>query len=349
MTEHTPRVAALPPAVSLVDVSTYLPGEPIGADYYAQFADSDDLRDNLMFRAPKFRHHVAPDETAIDMVERAAAGLVERHGADALANVDVLITHTQMPDMPFYGGGGGMAHRLGMKPNWVVDLHNGGCAAFVLGLKLARRLLESGEGRTALIAVAQNSAGTAFDQPTIRRKAQSAVPGDGAAVGLVTVSDESPILDIECRTYGEYAGDMTLAIDPPRKWWQAGPGEACIGFTDAKITKVLARGNRQVPEIAYAVCDRIGMAPKELDLLVTNQPNRVFLRNWREALELPAERHRDTFDECGNLFAAGIPVNLDRAITAGQVKKGDVVMMAAFAHAGDFAGAAAIKWGGRTR
>ena len=29
------------------------------------------------------------------------------------------------------------------------------------------------------------------------------------------------------------------------------------------------------------------------------------------------------------------------------VKKGDVVMMAAFAHAGDFAGAAAVKWGGR--
>ena len=74
--------------VSLVDISTYLPGEPIGADYYAQFADSDDLRDNLMFRAPKFRHHVAQDETAIDMVERAAAGLVERHGADTIADVD---------------------------------------------------------------------------------------------------------------------------------------------------------------------------------------------------------------------------------------------------------------------
>jgi 3-oxoacyl-[acyl-carrier-protein] synthase III len=337
------------PSVSLIDVSTYLPGEPIGADYYAQFADSDELRDNLMFRAPKFRHHVAPDETAIDMVERAAAGLVDRHGTDVLADVDVLITHSQMPDMPFYGGGGGMAHRLGMKPNWVIDLHNGGCAAFVLGLKLARNLLASGEGRTALIAIAQNSAGTAFDQPTIRRKAQAAVPGDGAAVGLVTVSDSSPILDVECRTYGEYAGDMTLAIDPARKWWQAGPGEACIGFTDAKITKVLARGNRQVPEVSLAVCDRIGLASKDIDLLVTNQPNRVFLRNWREAMELPAERHRDTFDECGNLFAAGIPVNLDRAITAGQVKKGDVVMMSAFAHAGDFAGAAAIKWGGRTQ
>jgi 3-oxoacyl-[acyl-carrier-protein] synthase-3 len=333
--------------VSLIDVSTYLPGEPISADYYAQFAESDDLRDNLMFRAPKFRHHLAKDETAIDMVERAAAGLVERHGHDTIANVDVLITHTQLPDMLFYGGGGGMAHRLGMKPNWVLDLHNGGCAAFVLGLQVARQLLASGAGETALIAVAQNTAGKIFNQPTVRRKAQASVPGDGAAVGLVAVSNESPILDVECRTYGQYAGEMTIAVDPPREFWQPGPGELHVGFTESKITKVLARGNRQVPEVTYAVCDRIGVQPKDLDLLVTNQPNRVFLRNWREALELPKERHVDTFDECGNLFAAGIPINLDRAISDGTLKAGDVVMMAAFAHAGDFAGAAAINWGGR--
>ena len=282
------------------------------------------------------------------MIERAAAGLIERHGEDVIAGVDILITHTQMPDMPFYGGGGGMAHRLGMRPNWVLDLHNGGCAAFVLALNVARQLLASGQGETALIAVAQNAAGQVFDQPD--RPAQGAGGGARATAprsAWSTVSDQSPILDVECRTYGEYAGDMTIAFDPPRKWWQAGPGEGCIGFTESKITKVLARGNRQVPEVAYAVCDRIGMKPKDLDLLVTNQPNRVFLRNWREALELPEERHVDTFDECGNLFAAGIPINLDRAISDGQLKTGDVVMMAAFAHAGDFAGAAAVRWGGR--
>jgi 3-oxoacyl-[acyl-carrier-protein] synthase III len=335
------------PTVSLTDVSTYLPGEPISAEYYAQFADSDDLRENLMFRAPKFRHHVAPDETAIDMVERAAQGLIERHGYDVIEGADVLITHTQAPDLPFYGAGGGIAHRLGMKPSWVLDLHNGGCAAFVLGLNVARQLLSSGSGHTALIAVAQNAAGQVFDQPGVRRKAQAAVPGDGAAVGLVTLSDQSPILDIECRTYGEYAGEMTLAPDPPRKWWQPGTGELSIGFTESKITKVLARGNRQVPEVTMAVCDRIGVPTKDIDLLVTNQPNRAFLRNWRDALELPQERHWDTFDQCGNLFGAGIPINLDHAISAGQVKTGDLVMMAAFAHAGDFAGAAAVRWGGR--
>jgi len=33
-----------------------------------------------------------------------------------------------------------------------------------LGLQVARRLLASGQGRTALIAIAQNAAGQAFDQ-----------------------------------------------------------------------------------------------------------------------------------------------------------------------------------------
>jgi 3-Oxoacyl-[acyl-carrier-protein (ACP)] synthase III len=124
----------------------------------------------------KFRHHVGQDETAIDMVGRAAAGLIERHGHDVIAGIDVLITHTQMPDIPFYGAGGGIAHRLGMRPSWVLDLHNGGCAAFMLGLNVARQLLASGQGCTALIAIAQNAAGQVFDQPGVRRKAQSRYP-----------------------------------------------------------------------------------------------------------------------------------------------------------------------------
>src|SRR5260370_22122467 len=103
------------PSVSLIDVSTYLPDEPIGAAYYAQFAESDELRDNVMFRAPKFRHHVAPDETAVDMIERATLGLIERHGHHVIEGADVLITHTQAPDLPFYGPGGAIAPRLGVR------------------------------------------------------------------------------------------------------------------------------------------------------------------------------------------------------------------------------------------
>jgi 3-oxoacyl-[acyl-carrier-protein] synthase III len=336
------------PTVSLVDVATYLPENRVPAEWYTNQSDADtDMRDHPMFSPPEYRHHTAIDESNVDIMERAALKLADRHGQGALADVDILLTHSQMPDLPIVGAGGEIASRLGMKPELIIDVHNGGCAAFPYMINLARRMLQSGDGRTAMIACAATSAGKVFEQDHVRKLAQASVPGDAAAVGLLTLSDSSPVLDVEARFYGQNAKDMTLETDPPRRWWQAGPGEGHVGFNEGKIMKVLSRGNRMVPEVVQAVCDRIGRKSKDLDLLLTNQPNRLLLRNWAEALELPRERHRDTFGECGNIFAVGIPVSFEAAIEDGQVKAGDIVMMAGFAHAGDFAAAAAVQWGGR--
>jgi len=329
--------------VSLTDVSSYLPGRRVDADHFAALAGTDELADNVMFCAPRHRHHVA-DETAEDMVERAAAGLVERHGARAVSGVDVLITHTQLPDLPVVGCGGTVARRLGARPEWVIDLHNGGCASFVLMLKLAADILR-GRGRgSALVCNVQNTAGRVFAQSEVRTLAQAAIPGDGCGVALLTVSDASPILDVECRHHPEFAGDMTVVTGDGRRYWAPGTGQLRVGFTESGIAEVLTRGNRLVPEAAAAVCDRIGVDTADIDLLVTNQPNRVFLRTWRDALRLPAERHPDTFDDCGNLFGAAMPLTLDRELRAGRVPDGSLVVFAGFAHAGDFSAAAAVSW-----
>lgn len=330
--------------VSLTDVSSYLPANRVPASYFAQYAESDALAESTMFKAPAFRHHIAPDETATDLVERALAPMLERQGADMLAGVDILISHTQLPDLPIHGGGGEIARRLGINPEWLIDLHNGGCVSFVYMMKLAKHLLETTDARSALICAVQNSAGQVFTQEQVRGLPQAAIPGDGCGVGYLTKSGESPILDLECRHYPQFAGEMIGQSEPPRKYWEAGPGQLSVGFTESKIAKVLARGNKMVPEVAAAVCERLGVATTELDLLVTNQPNRLFLRNWRDALQLPKERHPDTFDECGNLFGAGIPVTFDEVVRAGELTPGALVMFAGFAHAGDFAGAAAVRW-----
>ncbi|MFB8007913.1 3-oxoacyl-ACP synthase III family protein [Nocardia sp. NPDC056000] len=333
--------------VSLLDVAGYLPETVVPADYFAQYADAEDVTANIMFKSPKFRHHVAPGETPADMAERAVAPLLDRHGRDVLRDIDVLIVHTQLPETGIVGNGGEVAARLGINPEWLIDLHNGGCAAFVHAMKLARQILVSTDAKAALIVTIQNAAGQIFTQEQVRGKPQAAIPGDGAGAGLLVKSDISPILDIETRHLPQFAGEMTVLADPPRKYWEAGPGQMHVGFTESKIAKVLGRGNRIVPEVAHAVCKRLGVPSSELDLLVTNQPNRAFLRNWRDALLLPQDKHPDTFDECGNLFGAGIPVNFDRAIDEGRAAPGSLVMFAGFAHAGDFAAAAAVRWGGR--
>ncbi|MFF0815957.1 3-oxoacyl-ACP synthase III family protein [Rhodococcus sp. NPDC003318] len=332
--------------VSMIDVASYLPGDPVGTDYFARHARSDRMAQNIMFRAPTHRHHVAAGESAVDMAEHALTPLIDRHGTAAIEGIDVLITHTQLPDLPVLGCGADLARRTGMRPQCILDLHNGGCAAFVYMIDLARILLSTnGSARTALIVTVQNTAGQIFTQSDVRPLAQAAVPGDGCGVGLLCKSDRAPILGVECRHYPQYAGDMTAAIAPPRKYWEPGTGQLHISFTESKITTVFARGNRLVPEVALSVCEHIGVESTDIDTFVTNQPNRLFLRNWRDALELTPDRHPDTFDDCGNLFGAAIPVTLDTENRAGRIPDGSLVLLAGFAHAGDFAAAAAIRWG----
>jgi 3-oxoacyl-[acyl-carrier-protein] synthase-3 len=83
---------------------------------------------------------------------------------------------------------------------------------------------------------------------------------------------------------------------------------------------------------------------KDIDVLVTNQPNPVFLRNWRESLQLAPEDHVHTFEEHGNLFGAAIPISLERAAALGKLTPGANVVLGGFSHAGDYAGAAVLTW-----
>ncbi|WP_035804896.1 3-oxoacyl-ACP synthase III family protein [Kitasatospora mediocidica] len=332
--------------VSLVDVAGYLPGEPVPASFYTEYPGAEDrLRDNPMFKVPPLRHHVAPGETNTDLVERAVAPLIERHGRDEIRAVDVLLVHSQLPDTPFVGAGTEVARRLGLRPRWLVDVANAGCASFVHMLELARQILTTTDARSALICNAQSSAGQLFTQSEVRRLAQAAIPGDGCGVGYLTTSASSPVLDVLTRHIVDYGGDMTAVLDDGRRYWEPGESQLRIGFTESGVAKVLERGNRLVPEVVTDLCRRLDVPADAIDLLVTNQPNRTFLHNWRQALGLPPERHADTFDSCGNLFGAAIPITLDRALRSGRVKEGDLVVLGGFAHAGDYAGAAAIRWG----
>jgi len=67
-------------------------------------------------------------------------------------------------------------------------------------------------------------------------------------------------------------------------------------------------------------------------------------RPCREALQLPRERHVDTYEEHGNLFGAALPISPERAVDSGALQPGNKVALGGFSHAGDYAAAAVIHW-----
>jgi 3-oxoacyl-[acyl-carrier-protein] synthase-3 len=198
--------------------------------------------------------------------------------------------------------------------------------------------------RTALLCNVQNAGGRVFSHPDNRKRPQSAIPGDGCGVGLLVAGGESPIRTVVTRSYAEFADDMRVTCDDGNPWWAPRSGPLYIDFTESRMAKVVERGNRVVPEVVREACGQAGITTKAIDVLCTNQPTPIFLRNWREALELPVAAHVDTFVEHGNLFGAAIPICLERAIETGRVKRGSKVVLAGFSHAGDYAGAAVVEW-----
>jgi 3-oxoacyl-[acyl-carrier-protein] synthase-3 len=164
-------------------------------------------------------------------------------------------------------------------------------------------------------------------------------------VGFLVANDEAPIKAIATRSFGEFSEDMQVKSDDGAAWWAPRTTPLHIDFTESRVATIVSRGNSLVPAIIREACTAAALDVAEVDVLVTNQPNPVFLRNWRESLLLPPESHVHTFEEHGNLFGAAIPISLERAAELGKLAPGTNVVIGGFSHAGDYAGAAVVQWG----
>ncbi len=329
--------------VSLLGVASYLPERVVGNDFFGP--GTSERRG--MFTAPKSRHQVAFDETAADMIVKASGRLLGELALDPAKDIDLVLTNVAIPDQAFTGCGAEVAHRIGCRPRWVLDLHNGGCVSFVYMLELAQLLIRANGARGALLCNVQNASGRVFAQPELRNEAHAPVPGDGCGVGYVAASDRAPILSVVHRCQGEFARDMVAEADDGRRYWQPGLRPITLRFTENRVAQIIHRGNAVVPELVREACRAAAVRVRDLSLLVTNQPNPIFLRNWREALELAPEVHHDTFERNGNLFGAALPINLADALRAGKLDHGGLVALGGFAHAGDYAAAALVRWPAR--
>ena len=328
-------------AISLKAIASEFP-QTVKANAF--FGDEEHRPEGGMFRGARLRHHMDPGQTAVDLICAATQKIQDQVGGDLASEIDIILTNVSLPDLPFTGCGAEVAKALGAKPMWVFDLHNHGCVSFISMMALAKSLMSTSPARKALICNVQTAAGRIFSDEEIRKMPQAAVPGDGCGVALIEVGDERPIEHISVECFADNASDMQIATRDGRNWWLPGQTQFYVDFTRSKVAKVLQRGNRLVPEMVAKVCREAGIGADQIGTLVTNQPNRIFLRNWRDALQVPESQHVDTFEEHGNLFGAGIPVCIERAQKDGKIADDSYLVLGGFSHAGDYAAAAVIKW-----
>jgi 3-oxoacyl-[acyl-carrier-protein] synthase-3 len=96
-------------------------------------------------------------------------------------------------------------------------------------------------------------------------------------------------------------------------------------------------------ESAVTLLHRHGLKAADVDLFVPHQANLRIIEAAAKRIDMPMERIFINLDRYGNTGAASIYVALEEAASAGRLKRGDLVLLAAFG-GGVTWGAALIRW-----
>ena len=232
------------------------------------------------------------------------------------ADIDLIIVATSTPDMVFPSSAAFLQHKLGIAGCPVFDVQ-AVCSGFVYALTVANALIQTGTASKALVVGAEIfSRLLDFNDRTT-----CVLFGDGAGAVVLEASDTPGILATDIHADGKHTGILCV---PGHVSGGSVLGDPLLKMDGQAVFK-LAVG--VLDETARAVLAKAGRSAEDIDWLIPHQANIRIMQSTARKLKLPMDKVVVTVDQHGNTSAASIPLALDHAVRAGQVKPGDTLML----------------------
>ena len=261
------------------------------------------------------RHFVADGVFASDMAAEACRKAMDAAGVDG-SEIDLIIVATSTPDMVFPSTAAILQHKLGISGCPVFDVQ-AVCSGFIYGLTVADAMIRTGTAKKALVVGAE-----VFSRLLdFSDRTTCVLFGDGAGAVVLEASDVPGILATDIHADGKHAGILCV---PGHVSGGKVLGDPLLKMDGQAVFK-LAVG--VLEDTARAVLTKAGRSEADIDWLIPHQANIRIMQSTARKLKLPMDKVVVTVDEQGNTSAASIPLALDHAVRAGQVKKGDTLLL----------------------
>ncbi len=277
-------------------------------------------------------------EATSDLAVRAAQQALERAGL-VPEDIDFIVVGTTTPDMFFPTVGNIVQHRLGCRRAGSVDVL-AACAGSIYSLTIGAKFIETGKYRRVLCVGAETlSKITDFtDRGTCILLADAA----GAAI-LEPGDGDHGLIDADLYSDGQYWELLYMPGGGSRHPATRETVEARMHYARMKGNEVFKVAVRMFVECTETILGRHGLTAADVDLFIPHQANLRIIEAAVKRVGLPAEKVFVNVDRYGNTGAASVYVALEEALAAGRIRRGDLVLLAAFG--GGFAwGAALIRW-----
>jgi 3-oxoacyl-[acyl-carrier-protein] synthase III len=274
----------------------------------------------------KTRHITDDNETTAFLAAEAAKIAL----ADARVkpeNIEVVIVTTITPEMVFPSTACFVQADLGAVNAFAFDLA-ATCSGFIYGLSIAQQFIENGRYKNALVIGAE----TLTKITNWKDRSSCILFGDGAGAALLErsgdknrgvlystlYSDGTYWETLNCQAYGSrYPSPKKL--DDPNKV-----------YMEIKGREVYQLAVRRIVEVVHECLEKCHLTTDDVALIISHQMNARIIESVAKRLELPDEKMFVNINEYGNTSAASIPIAFDQCLRQGKLKKGDLVIFAAF-------------------
>ena len=279
------------------------------------------------------RRWVEPGVASSDLGAEALKMALDRRGF-VPDDLDAIVVATVTPDMFFPCTAALIQYKIGATKVFGFDV-NAACSSFLFALTTAAGLI-AGAGMRRVAVVGCDVMTSIMDKSD---RNTAVLFGDGAgAVILEEVAEGYGILDFEHRLDGSGGPFLCMPAGGSLHPSTHETVDAKMHFIHQDGKEVYKRAVRDMAEVSRLMLDRNRIQTSDLNLFVPHQANLRIMDAAAKRLELPPERMASNIGDYANTTSATLPTALHQSLEAGKLKKGDLVVFAAFG--------AGFTWGG---
>lgn len=263
------------------------------------------------------RHIVADHENAATMADAAGRRALEVAGLKP-TDIDMIIVSSTTPHMVFPSTACLLQELYGISGCPAFDLNATACAGYIYSLSIADQFIKTGQIKNALV-IGSEVMSRIVDW-TDRKTC--VLFGDGAGAIVLSQSTEPGILSTHLHADGTHKDILYLPLGSRKN-----PNLELIKMTGNRLFKLAVNilGDLFDETLAANHLDK-----KDIDWLIPHQANIRIIESMAKKLDLPMERVAIALNEQGNTSSASIPLALDKAIRAGKIKHGQLLLMEGF-------------------
>jgi 3-oxoacyl-[acyl-carrier-protein] synthase III len=307
----------------ILSVGSYVPERVVTNDDMARMVDTSD--EWITERTGiKERRYARDDEYTSDLAIEAVKLALKRAELKP-TDIDYIVLATASPDNQFPNTACWVQKGLKMGDVPALDISTA-CSGFVYALELGATLVNTDSYQRVLVIGAEKlTAITNF-----KDRSSCILFADGAGAAVVTRTDGRGT--IVCSRSGarfnydalhQAAGGTRM----PASHETVDKGMHTITMHGRSVYQFAVR---KFAEMAEDACERAGIKPTELALVVPHQANVNIIESAMKRVGVGMDRVLINIDRYGNTSSASIPIGLDEAVTQGRVGRGDYVLLLAF-------------------